>query len=509
MLRRYAGVFGPRLNAELYELALAQRAHFEPSKTTPNRRYPDWRRSTVVYDHLLADAGVQLRRLVTARLPEVLATLGLPAFDVAGIEVQLTSHNDGEYYRWHTDNGMPETASRVVTFVYYFHALPRRFSGGELVIHREGGEPLVIEPQNDSMVFFDSRMRHEVRPVACPSGRFEDGRFTLNGWVRRRVAEGRGAAQRPRSAGEWAASPFGYRLFGAQPAPRSVGPGPSAAGPADAPVAALGRAADPPLQAIPVETLATLTTGRFGQTYRAANRPVLVRGGLAGSQAVAGWTPAVLAVRFGEVPVQITDGREADPDYEASFARTVRTVPLAELVRRIEAGAGNDCYLVARNYFFDQPALRPLRQELQPPPALVNVEDERRGTMKLWLGGAGTFTPLHFDEHDILFGQICGRKRVTLIAPQERGGLYVRRRFYSEVDVEQPDLQRHPAFADVQRLEVVVEPGDLLFLPVGWWHAVRALEPSISVTFSSLRPSYGAALHPPLNRERRAAPAAP
>lgn len=32
--------------------------------------------------------------------------------------------------------------------------------------------------------------------------------------------------------------------------------------------------------------------------------------------------------------------------------------------------------------------------------------------------------------------------------------------------------------------EVMPEPGELLFVPVGWWHQVEALEPSISVTFT-------------------------
>jgi 6-pyruvoyl-tetrahydropterin synthase len=42
-----------------------------------------------------------------------------------------------------------------------------------------------IEPRNNSIVFFDSRCKHEVMPVCCPSRQFEDGRFTLNGWLRR------------------------------------------------------------------------------------------------------------------------------------------------------------------------------------------------------------------------------------------------------------------------------------------------------------------------------------
>jgi Rps23 Pro-64 3,4-dihydroxylase Tpa1-like proline 4-hydroxylase len=42
-----------------------------------------------------------------------------------------------------------------------------------------------IEPANDTLVFFPSWYPHEVLPVSCPSGRFEDSRFAINCWVHR------------------------------------------------------------------------------------------------------------------------------------------------------------------------------------------------------------------------------------------------------------------------------------------------------------------------------------
>jgi SM-20-related protein len=42
-----------------------------------------------------------------------------------------------------------------------------------------------IAPADNMIVFFDSRLMHEVQPLKVPSGAFEDGRFTLNGWLNR------------------------------------------------------------------------------------------------------------------------------------------------------------------------------------------------------------------------------------------------------------------------------------------------------------------------------------
>jgi Rps23 Pro-64 3,4-dihydroxylase Tpa1-like proline 4-hydroxylase len=50
---------------------------------------------------------------------------------------------------------------------------------------KETGAFVDIEPTNDTLVFFPSWFPHEVLPVACPSGRFEDSRFAINCWVRR------------------------------------------------------------------------------------------------------------------------------------------------------------------------------------------------------------------------------------------------------------------------------------------------------------------------------------
>ena len=81
-------------------------------------------------------------------------------------------------------------SQRVISAVYYFYRLPKSFSGGVLRLHSvagggEEGSFVDIEPTNDTLVFFPSWFPHEVLPVACPSGRFEDSRFTINCWFHR------------------------------------------------------------------------------------------------------------------------------------------------------------------------------------------------------------------------------------------------------------------------------------------------------------------------------------
>ena len=150
------------------------------------------RRSLVLYE--FPEFSTLIHTRIQSLLAEVLAKFGLADLPISQIESQLTAHNDGHYYRVHNDNGSPDTASRELTYVYYFNREPKRFSGGELQIYDSRIENnffvkaesyKTIEPRNNSIVFFLSRYMHEVLPIRCPSGKFAASRFTINGWVRR------------------------------------------------------------------------------------------------------------------------------------------------------------------------------------------------------------------------------------------------------------------------------------------------------------------------------------
>jgi hypothetical protein len=377
-----------------------------------------------------------------------------------------------------------------------------------LVIYQPDRAPAVIDPKNDSIVFFRSHTRHEVKAVTCPSGQFEDGRFTLNGWIRRKEAAVR-------------EDYFDARIFG--PFPQIGNPRPSRPTSVSRPTSAQtgytqriaavypdtsASAADilssqesagfeallnlyselhrQSRRAGFIDVISNISRDDFYENYYCLNRPVILKDMASSSPALQKWTPQFFADKYGLVPIQITSDREGVPDYEANFRRTTRTVTIAEFVSRLsEQSETNDFYLVARNYFFENPALAGLRDDLLPPPEIINVADRGPGTTKLWFGPKGTVTPLHHDEHSILFLQVYGRKQFKLIPSFDLPKIYLRNNFYSAVDLENIDSTRHPKFLEASVADVIVEPGDILFLPVGWWHWAKSLDVSISATFCS------------------------
>jgi predicted 2-oxoglutarate/Fe(II)-dependent dioxygenase YbiX len=135
-----------------------------------------------------------IRQRFLDSVPAIMAATGASGPAPAIIEMELAAHGDGAFYSVHTDIPIGETRKRrrpepdrVLSSVFYFHAEPKGFSGGELRLFGLGpdADHVDLQPVNNSLVVFHSWVPHEVLPVRCPSGEFRDYRFAINCWFRR------------------------------------------------------------------------------------------------------------------------------------------------------------------------------------------------------------------------------------------------------------------------------------------------------------------------------------
>jgi hypothetical protein len=249
------------------------------------------------------------------------------------------------------------------------------------------------------------------------------------------------------------------------------------------PIAAIAAgAADTGTAAI--ERVPSLEPEAFFRHYYSASRPVVLTDTIRRWPQVATWSPAWFRERFGEAPVAVTTGRTADPDYDRNTPAHTRTMTMGAFVDRLEAlGTTNDIYMVARNEALGTPPLSALLAEMTDLPPFLSAA-HLPGCVSLWLGPAGTKTPLHHDTSNILFCQIHGQKRLHLCAPWERDLLADARDMYSAHDPEAAPGTARALPSSVRVYEVVLSAGEALFLPVGWWHQVQALTPSVSLSFT-------------------------
>lgn len=231
-----------------------------------------------------------------------------------------------------------------------------------------------------------------------------------------------------------------------------------------------------------IERRETPTTDEFFARYWATGTPAIFTDLVPRWPAFTTWTPEHLRARYGDVEIEAEVGRAEDPDCDIRYDQHRVTTTMAAYVdRMLAAGATNDLYLIANNRNLARPGLRPLLADAVFPDGWIAHERLHRGSA-LWLGPAGTVTALHHDTSNILFCQVLGRKRVRLVAPDEPAPLRHTRGVYSRLDPERPE---DPRWADTHIHDLTLAPGDALFIPAGWWHHVRALDPSISLAVNA------------------------
>jgi len=112
-------------------------------------------------------------------------------------------------------------------------------------------------------------------------------------------------------------------------------------------------------------------------------------------------------------------------------------------------------------------------------------------TNVLFMGTEGATTPAHFDEQHNFLNQVRGKKLVALFPPDDYTRMYPFPVTHpcdrcSLIDVRSPDLERFPAFGAARGLVTTLSPGDVLYIPYGWWHYCRTeTHLAASITFWS------------------------
>ena len=127
-----------------------------------------------------------------------------------------------------------------------------------------------------------------------------------------------------------------------------------------------------------------------------------------------------------------------------------------------------------------------LKDDFSPPPFAAALELKRTD---LWIGGR-SISRMHFDNLDNVFAQVVGSKTFVLAPPDAGAALQGGRRLRKAANAyTQPDgfaregggvlhetvlnylCVERPA--SLPTVRVTLQPGDMLYLPFGWWHEVH------------------------------------
>src|SRR5439155_5307900 len=207
----------------------------------------------------------------------------------------------------------------------------------------------------------------------------------------------------------------------------------------------------------PLERIAAPSYEDFVKRFVRPRRPVVVTGLTGGWLAAEQWTLGRMVHEYGDARVVAAVLSEGTLKDDPTSGVVFRRILVRDFIESFSAPGSAAHYVMAPTSNF--PA--GFQRDYQVPPYCAGAAHLRA---KVWIGKAGTVTPMHRDVPHNLHVHLTGRKRWLLFPPGHGSRMYSRGPFsgmpnFSRIDPEQPDLRRFPRFRGLTALGGGVEPG--------------------------------------------------
>jgi hypothetical protein len=243
-----------------------------------------------------------------------------------------------------------------------------------------------------------------------------------------------------------------------------------------------------------VDTFATLSPQDFKQNYYKAMKPVVIKDLAKQWPAYEKWNWDFFIEKVGDKEVGVYNNVKSDAYTPINTADAY--MKFGEYLQKVKEGP-LDLRIFLFNIFQHAPQIA---GDFTWPDELM------KGFVKkypmLFVGGQGSITHMHFDidlSH-ILHTQFVGRKRVLLFPHGEQYKLY--RKPWEVLSManyahyhEGFDYAQFPAVKLAQGYEVILEHGDTLFMPAGFWHHMEYLDGGFAMSLRAMQASLGGKLH--------------
>jgi SM-20-related protein len=185
---RVENVLSDAAIGEMLAFVLANEHRFGDSKAkAADGNYSDARQSKVW--QRVTGLPVALEKIVAKAVAANATRLGVQQPVTEAFEIEIGAYRDGDVFTPHLDRGEGIARIRRITTLFYFYAVPARFSGGDLRLYDSGTngdfDPAAwtsFQPTNNSLLQFRSDAIHAVSPVSGPQC-FADNRFCLTFWA--------------------------------------------------------------------------------------------------------------------------------------------------------------------------------------------------------------------------------------------------------------------------------------------------------------------------------------
>lgn len=227
-----------------------------------------------------------------------------------------------------------------------------------------------------------------------------------------------------------------------------------------------------------IERVSNISKEDFMRDYVAKRKPVIITDLSKDWNATKSWDLDYMSKMVGDVTVPLYDSTPTKGT--DSTQKPAAVMKMSEYMEILKKGPSD-----LRIFFFNI---------LQKCPVLLNDFEYPDIGLKffkklptLFFGGAGSKVPMHYDmdlSHNLHFN-FHGTKDITLFGPDQTKYLY--KQPYSivaleAIEMDHPDFDQFPALRHAKGSHTVLAHGEALFIPSEYWHFIRYVTPSLSIT---------------------------
>lgn len=230
-----------------------------------------------------------------------------------------------------------------------------------------------------------------------------------------------------------------------------------------------------------IETISDISPEEFKKNYLIPQKPVVIKGLADEYPAGKKWTINYIKEVCGPVMVDVFDNSNSNKG--SAFTNPDLKMPFSEYVNTIIENKPTTLRMFLFNMFKAKPGLR----KDFPCPAIFKGILGRIGYM--FFGAKGIKVRIHqdIDMSNVLLTQFYGRKKVVLIDPKYSELLYkLPYNTYSLVDLDKPDYEKYPGLKYIEVQECILEHGDSLYMPSGFWHYITYVDGGFSVSYRKM-----------------------
>lgn len=242
----------------------------------------------------------------------------------------------------------------------------------------------------------------------------------------------------------------------------------------------------------PIDIVDDISKEDFYEKYLKKRQPVVIKNMARKWPAYQKWTLEYMKETVGDIEVPLYDSSKADP--AAPINASAAKMKFGDYIDLIEKEPTD-----LRIFLFD-----PIKHAPKLLDDYVFPKDLMGGFLdkypSMFFGGKGSVTFLHFDIDmaHIFHTHFNGRKHILLFDYKWKERLYqIPFATYAleDYDISNPDFDKFPALDGVEGIECFLEHGDTLFMPTGWWHWMKYLDGSFSISLRAWDKSWAVKAH--------------